>query len=130
MLQRLYGLRFFHFLTALFAGPALIVAPEFEHCLAKMVDDVFAIEVDVFHQRSTIFAVKNHVLLFTRRTAPLHNQADSGWRALGGVRHIRRNEKRYAAADNVIDDAIAFADTHLDVPFELIEILFRINEMK
>src|SRR4029077_16814281 len=78
----------------------------------------------------TIFAVKNHVLLFTRRTAPLHNQADSVWRALGGVRHIRRNEKRFALADNVIDDAIAFADTHLNVPFELIEILFRINKMK
>ena len=66
-LQRLYRLRFFHFLTALLAGPARIVAPEFEHCLAKMVDDVFAIEVDVFHQCSTIFTVENDVLLFTRR---------------------------------------------------------------
>jgi hypothetical protein len=123
-------LGFFHFLTALFAGPARIIAPEFEHCLAKMVDDVFAIEVDVFHQCSTIFAVEDDVLLFTRRPAPLHNQANGVWRSLGRVRHIRRNEKRFALADNVINDAIPFADTHLNVAFELIEILFRINEVK
>ena len=128
--ERLHRLRFFHFLTALFAGPARIVAPEFEHCLAKMVDDVFAIEVDVFHQCPTIFTVENDVLLFTRRTAPLYNQPNRVWRALGRVRHIRRNEKRFALADNVIDDAVAFADTHLNVAFELIELLFRINEMK
>ena len=58
-LQRFYRLRFFHFLAALLAGPARIIAPEFEHCLAKMVDDVFAIEVDVFHECSTIFAVED-----------------------------------------------------------------------
>ena len=34
-----------------------------------MVDDVFAIEVNVFNQCSTIFTVENYVLLFTRRTA-------------------------------------------------------------
>jgi hypothetical protein len=95
-----------------------------------MVDDVFAIEVDVFHQLSTIFTVENDVLLFTRRTAPLHNQANSVWRTLGRVRHIRRNEKRFALADNVINDAIPFADTHLNVACELIEVLFRINQMK
>jgi hypothetical protein len=95
-----------------------------------MVDDVFAIEVDVFHQRSTIFAVEDDVFLFTRRPAPLHNQANGVWRSLGRVRHIRRNEKGFALVDNVINDAIAFADTHLNVAFELIEVLFRINEVK
>ena len=129
-LQRLYRLRFFHFLTALLAGPARIIAPEFEHCLAKMVDDVFAIEVDVFHQCSTIFAVEDDVFFFARRPAPLHNQANGVWRSLGRVRHIRRNEKRFALADNVINDAVAFADSHLNVAFELIEVLFRINEVK
>jgi hypothetical protein len=123
-------LRFFHFLTALLAGPARIVAPEFEHCLAKMVDDVFAIEVDVFHQCPTIFTVENDMLLFTRRTASLYNQTDRVWRALGRVGHIRRNEKRFALADNVINDSVAFPDTHLNVPFELIEVLLRIKEMK
>jgi hypothetical protein len=129
-LQRLYRLRFFHFLTALLAGPARIIAPEFEHCLAKMVDDVFAIEVDVFHQCSTIFAVEDDVFFFARRPAPLHNQANGVWRSLGRVRHIRRNEERFALVDNVINDAVAFADTHLNVAFELIKVLFRISEMK
>src|SRR5215469_17475510 len=82
MLQRLYRLRFFHFLAALFASPARVIAPEFEHCLAKMVDDVFAIEVDVFHQRATIFAVENDVLFFTRRATPLYNNSNRIWRAL------------------------------------------------
>src|SRR5256885_6437626 len=91
-LQRLYRLRFFHFFTALLADPTRIVAPEFEHYLAKMVDDVFAIEVDVFHQCSTIFAVKNDVLFFTGRTTSLYNQTNRVWRALARVRHIRRNE--------------------------------------
>ena len=129
-LQRLYRLRFFHFLTALLAGPARIIAPEFEHCLAKMVDDVFAIEVNVLHQRSTIFAVENDVLFFTRQTAALYDQSDRVRRALRRMRHIRRNEKRLSLADNVINDEIAFTDPYLDVPFELIEILFRIHQVK
>src|SRR5215216_6806112 len=30
----------------------------------------------------------------------------------------------------MINDAVAFADTHFDVSFELIKVLFRISEMK
>ena len=70
------------------------------------------------------------MLLFTRWTAPLYNQPNRVRRALGRVRHIGRNEERFALVDNVINDAVAFADTHLDVAFELIEVLFRISEMK
>src|SRR6185503_14172769 len=94
-LQRLYRLRFFHFFTALLAGPARIVAPEVEHCLAKMVNDVFAIEVDVFHQCSTIFAVENYMLFFARRPAALYNYPNRVRRALRRMRHVRRNEKRF-----------------------------------
>jgi hypothetical protein len=39
------------------------------------------------------------------------------------MRNIRRNEKRFAFVHDVIDDAIAFANAHFDVAFELIEIL-------
>ena len=46
------------------------------------------------------------------------------------MRNIRRNEKRFALAHNMIDNVIAFADSHFDVAFELIEILLRIDEMK
>src|SRR5262249_17963330 len=82
-LKCFYRLRFFHFLTTLFASPTRVVAPEFEHCLAKVVDNVFAIEVDVFHQCSTIFTVENDMLLFTRRSTPLHYQANGVGRTLG-----------------------------------------------
>src|ERR1700746_3336142 len=95
-----------------------------------MVDDVCAIEVDVFYQCSAILTVEDDVLLLARRAAPLHNQANRVWGALRRGRHIGRNEKRFAFVDNVIDDAIAFADPHLDVALELIEIFFRINQMK
>src|SRR5437764_661471 len=46
------------------------------------------------------------------------------------MRNIRRDEKRFALAHNMIDNVIAFADSHFDVAFELIEILLRIDEMK
>ena len=46
------------------------------------------------------------------------------------MRNIRRNEKRFALAHNMIDNVIAFADSHFDVAFELIEILLRIDKMK
>jgi hypothetical protein len=129
-LQRFYGLRFFHFFTALFAGTARVVIPEFEHRLAEVIDDVFAIEVDVFHHCSTIFAVEDDVFFFTRGPAPLYNNSNRIGRTLRRVRHIGRNEKRFTLTDNVIDDAVAFADAHLDVAFELIEVLFRINQVK
>src|SRR6516162_8683142 len=129
-LKRLYRLRFFHLLTAIFASPASVIAPEFEHCLAKMIDDVFAVEVNVFDQRPAIFAVENDMLFFTRRPTPLYDQSNRVWRALGRVRHIGRNEECFALANNVINNRVAFADTHLNVTFELIEILFRINQME
>ena len=46
------------------------------------------------------------------------------------MRHVGRNKKRFALVDNVVNDAVAVADTHFNVALELIEVLFRINEMK
>ena len=46
------------------------------------------------------------------------------------VRHIWRDEERFAFADDMIDDPVAFADAHFDVAFELIKILLRIDQMK
>ena len=82
-----------------------------------MLDDICAIEVNVFHQRSAIFAVENHVFFFSRRPPPLHYYADRVWRPLGRVRDVWRNKERLALAHNVIHDAVALADTHLDVAF-------------
>ncbi len=46
------------------------------------------------------------------------------------MRHIRRNEEGFALAHNMINDAIALADPHFDVAFELIEVFFRIDLVK
>src|ERR1700757_3965357 len=92
-LHRLYGLRFFNFLTAIFAGASRIVTPEFEHCLAEVVDNVFAVEVDVFHQRATVLAVEDSVPLFARPPPPLHHNSNRIRRTLRRVRYIGRNEE-------------------------------------
>ena len=49
-LQRFHWRRFLDFLAARLAGTARIVIPEIEHCLAEMLNDVCAVEMDVFHQ--------------------------------------------------------------------------------
>ena len=46
------------------------------------------------------------------------------------MRNIWRDEERLPFAHEVIDDPFAFPDAHFDVAFQLIEILFRIDEMK
>jgi len=46
------------------------------------------------------------------------------------VRHIRRDKECFAFSDNVVHDAVAFANAYLDVAFQLVEILLRINEVK
>src|SRR6266516_3360749 len=51
-------------------------------------------------------------------------------RALRRMRHIWRNEERLSLAHDVINNAIPLADAHFDVALELVEILFRIDQMK
>ena len=46
------------------------------------------------------------------------------------MRNIWRDEKRFAFPHEMIHDAIAFADAHLDVAFELVKVFLRIDEMK
>jgi hypothetical protein len=45
------------------------------------------------------------------------------------MRHIGGNEKRFALANDIIHNAVAFTDPHLDVALELVEILFGIDQM-
>ena len=49
-LQRFHWRRFLNLLTALLAGTARIVIPEIEHRLAEVLNDICAVEMDVFHQ--------------------------------------------------------------------------------
>ena len=48
-LKRLYRFGLLDLLTAVFAGAPRIIIPEFEHSLAKMLDDIGAVEVDILH---------------------------------------------------------------------------------
>jgi hypothetical protein len=63
------------------------------------------------------------------RTALDHYAQRVGW-SHGRMDHIRWNEKGLSLPHQVIDDAIAFADAHLDVALELVKIFFRIDLVK
>jgi len=128
--ERLHRLGLGYFVAAILAGAAGVVVPEIEHRLAEMVDDIAAIEVDVFHECAAIVAIEDDVLMLTGRAAPFHHDADRLGRTDRGVRHIRRDEESLALSDEVIDDAIAFADADFDVALELEKIFLRIDEMK
>src|SRR5437588_1187625 len=114
-LQRPHRLRLFDFLAAFLAGAARVIIPEIDHRLAEVLNDISAIEVDVFHQRPAIFAVENDVFLFSGRPAPLNYYANRVRRPLWRVRHIWWDEERFPFLYDVINDAIAFADAHLNV---------------
>src|SRR5437773_5276121 len=129
-LQRPHWLRLFDFLAAFLTGAARVIIPEIEHRLAEMLNDVRAIEVDVFHQCTAIFAVENNVFFFSRRAAPLNHHTDRVRRPLRRVRHIWWDEEGFAFSDDMVHDAVAFADAHLNVALQLIEVLLRIDEMK
>src|SRR6266516_2955050 len=129
-LQRFHRLRFLDFLAAFLASAARVVIPEIEHRLAEMLDDIRAIEVNVFHQCAAIFTVENDVFLFSRWAAPLDYHTDCVRRSLRRMRNIWWNEECLAFSDDVIHDAIAFASAHLNVALELVEVLLRIHKMK
>src|SRR4051812_19038766 len=109
------------------AGAALIIVPEIEHGLAEVLDDIAAIEIDVFDERAAFFAIKDDVLVFAGGTAAFHDDADRVRRTKRRVNHIGRNEEGFALADEMIDDLVAFADADFDVPFELVKVFFRID---
>jgi len=128
--ERLDRLGLGDFGAAIFAGAPGIVLPEVEHGLAEVFNDVAAVKIDVFDERPALLAVKDDVLVFAGWSPALHHNADSvGWTD-GRVRHIWRDEEGFTFADEMIDDPVAFADAHLNVALELIEVLLGINEMK
>src|SRR5436189_5069526 len=76
---------------ALLAGASGIVVPEVEHGLAKMLDYVRAIEMNVFHQRATIFTVEDNVFFLARRAATLRHHANRVRLAQRSMRNIPRD---------------------------------------
>ena len=109
---------------------ARVVVPEVEHCLAEVLNDVAAIEINVFHQCPAIVAVEDDMFMLARRAATLNHHAKRVRRADWSMRDIRRDEERFALAHKVINGPIALADAHFNVALELVKILFRIDEMK
>src|SRR5206468_7707793 len=95
-----------------------------------MLDDILAIEMNVFYQCPAIFAVENDVFFFTGWAAPLDHHPDCVRRPLWRMRNIWWDKKGFAFSDDMIHDAIPFSDAHLNVALELVEVLFRIDEMK
>jgi hypothetical protein len=128
--ERLHRLGLGDFRPAVFAGAPGIVVPKIEHGLAEVIDDIGAIEIDVFDQGAAVLAVENDVLVFAGRPAAFNHDADGVRRADRGVRDIRRDEKSFALADEVIDDPVAFADPDFDVALELVKIFFGIDQVK
>jgi hypothetical protein len=95
-----------------------------------VLDDIAAIEIDVFHDCAAILAIKNNMLMFARWPPAFDDDPDRiGW-ADRRVRDIRRNKERFAFPDEVIDDPVPFADADFYVALELIKIFFRIDEME
>src|ERR1041384_8750780 len=86
---RRLGLR--NFVSAFFARPSRVVVPEILHGLAEMLNDVAAIEVNVFDKGAAVVAIENDVLLLARRTASLYYDADCVGGAARRMRDIRRN---------------------------------------
>src|SRR4051812_37688023 len=73
--ERLDRLGLRDFGAAVFAGAPLVVLPKIEHCLAEMLDDVPAIEIDVLDDRAALFAVKNDVLVLAGGATTFHDDA-------------------------------------------------------
>jgi hypothetical protein len=128
--EGLYRFRLRNLHTTLLARSPRVVVPELEHGPTEMLDDVAAIEINVFYERPAIIAVENHVFMLSRWTATLDDNAHGVRRTHWSMRDVWRDEERLSFADQMIDDVIAFADAHFDVALQLVEVFFRIDEMK
>src|ERR1051326_7362331 len=95
-----------------------------------MLDDIRAVEIDVFDQRPAMIAIEDDVLVFAERTTSFDYHADCVRRPNRRMRNVRRDEEGFALAHEMIDDAIPFANTHFDVAFHLIKIFFRVDQVK
>ena len=130
LLKWLHRLGLRDFPATFLAGASGIVVPEVLHRLAEVLNDIAAVEIDVFHQRAAIVAIKDYVFMLAWRPPTFHHNTNCvGWTDRR-VRNIGRNKKRFSFAHEVIHDAIAFPDAHLDVAFELVKIFLRIDEVK
>src|SRR5438309_1993672 len=70
------------------------------------------------------------MFVLARRSATLNYHSQSVRRTYRRVRNIRRNEERLPLTHEMVNNAVAFPNTHLNIPLELVKIFFGINQMK
>src|SRR5437016_14376608 len=70
------------------------------------------------------------MLVLARWPATLDNDSQSVRRTDRRVRNVRRNEERLPLTHEMVNYVVAFPNTHFNVPLELVEIFFRIDQMK
>src|SRR6267154_4558442 len=70
------------------------------------------------------------MLVLARRPATLDYHSQSVRWTYRRVRNIRWNEERLPLTHEMVNNAVAFPNTHFNVPLELVKIFFRINQMK
>ena len=95
-----------------------------------MLNDIRAVKINVFDQGAAVVTIENHVFVLARWAATLDYDADRVRWPHRCMRNIRRDKERLTFADKVVDDSVPFAHAHFDVAFELVEILFGIDQMK
>src|SRR4029077_15602453 len=110
--ERLRRPRLLDLCAALLTSSPRVVIPEVEHRLAEVLDDVPAVEVDVFHECSAFGAIENNVFMFACWATALDAHANRvwGWDRCG--RDIGWDEECFSLTDQVIDDSVALVDTH------------------
>src|ERR1044071_5931040 len=92
--ERLDWLGLRDFVAAVLAGAPGIVVPKVEHRLAEMLDDIAAIEIDIFDERAAFIAIEDHVLVLAGRSATFDDDPNGIRRTDRRVRHIRRDKER------------------------------------
>src|SRR6266478_9553602 len=70
------------------------------------------------------------MLVLARRSATLDYHSQGVRRTYRRVRNIRRNEERLSLTHEMVNNAVAFPNTHFNIPLELVKIFFRIDQMK
>src|SRR6476661_5390716 len=70
------------------------------------------------------------MLVLARRPATLDNYTQGVRWPHRCMRNIRRNEERLPLTHEMVNNAVAFTNTHFDVPLELVKIFFRIDQVK
>src|ERR1700736_1162211 len=104
-LERFQRLRLRNLSATFLAGPAGVVAPEIEHRLAEMLDDIGAIKINVFDQRPAVVAIEDDVFVFSGRAASLDHYTDRVRWAHRDRKSVWRNEEGLPFAHKMIDDA-------------------------